>query len=475
MTSTVTTEALLHRDRYDMLVRDGGGGKARVTNEMPTIGDEMNGGEDGDEARRRRPVAEVVQETVSGHTAMRRVFETSELLELILVRVDMQTLLVSAQRASRTWHALIETSPALQRRLFFLPEQRRRRRRRQQRERDTSSADTDTDAATELEPNQRWEREQERVDNPLLKAHFAPFFADPIDPLQLVPAAGDVTLEEALWELDEEIAVPSARAVFRELPLHRLHGEGGGDSAYRRVGASWKRMLTSQPPVTRVGFLRRLGTRNEPEMQIFEPPLPGRRDTGGGCSSSCSSCSSSSAESARGVDASSPPPSSAAATASSPSLSASSSSACGTQGHNKHRCEHHQHKHDLRMGHLYHEVLTRIRWASTAHFQVLAHAQALPRDEFVRRATMPRPWNAVWGDNEEVSGLATAATAATAANDGSGTSTGRAVAGRAALREMHDAGAEVVVVSYRGTSSCCYLGALDLGIQFWGECVAGSR
>lgn len=412
----------------------------RLADGMATKRGKTAGGKEDDEVRR-RAVVETVRE-VSAPTAMQHVLDTSELLELILVHVDMQTLLTSAQRTSRTWHALIATSPPLQRRLFFLPERRRPP------DQNTSNPDDPTTAVTE--PELRRAREEHRVDNPLLVAHFGPFFGDAVDPLQLVPAAGEVTLEEALWELDEEIAVPSARTVFRGLPLHRLHVETGcGDSAYRREGASWKRMLTSQPAVTRVGFLRHPGTRNDPEMQVFEPQaLPHERNTGDRCSSPSSSSSSSSAESSRVSDGSS----------TSSSSSSPPSSACTPEPE-------HEHDHGLRMGHLYHEVLTRVRWADIAKFQVLAYAQALPRDEFVRRATLPRPWSAVWGD-EDASGPGSAA-GSTAAGDGAG----KAV-GRAALREMHDAGAEVVVLSYRSASSC-FMDTWDLGIKFWGECAAG--
>ncbi|KAH6656556.1 hypothetical protein BKA67DRAFT_552310 [Truncatella angustata] len=42
-----------------------------------------------------------------------------ELLEIILLRVDMRTLLVSALRVSMTWHTMITESHRIQRQLFF--------------------------------------------------------------------------------------------------------------------------------------------------------------------------------------------------------------------------------------------------------------------------------------------------------------------------------------------------------------------
>ncbi|KAL4966095.1 uncharacterized protein BDV14DRAFT_171599 [Aspergillus stella-maris] len=54
-------------------------------------------------------------------TAMNRVLNTPELLEMVLVQLDMQTLLTSAQRVCRPWRAFITKSPSLQKILFFTP------------------------------------------------------------------------------------------------------------------------------------------------------------------------------------------------------------------------------------------------------------------------------------------------------------------------------------------------------------------
>ncbi|KAJ9132396.1 hypothetical protein NKR19_g9328 [Coniochaeta hoffmannii] len=51
--------------------------------------------------------------------ASHRVLRTTELLELILLQLPIQDLLVDAQRVSRTWKAVIDSSPALQQALFF--------------------------------------------------------------------------------------------------------------------------------------------------------------------------------------------------------------------------------------------------------------------------------------------------------------------------------------------------------------------
>lgn len=53
---------------------------------------------------------------------MDRVFTTVELLELILLAVDVQTLLTSASRVCQQWNNVIQQSVQLQTALFFRPE-----------------------------------------------------------------------------------------------------------------------------------------------------------------------------------------------------------------------------------------------------------------------------------------------------------------------------------------------------------------
>lgn len=45
----------------------------------------------------------------------------AELLEAVLLELDMRTLLVSAQRVSKHWHAVIKHSPRIQQALFYTP------------------------------------------------------------------------------------------------------------------------------------------------------------------------------------------------------------------------------------------------------------------------------------------------------------------------------------------------------------------
>lgn len=54
-------------------------------------------------------------------TTTKKCLDTPEILEMILARVDMRTLLTSAQRVSRCWSDLISNSPSIQKALFFTP------------------------------------------------------------------------------------------------------------------------------------------------------------------------------------------------------------------------------------------------------------------------------------------------------------------------------------------------------------------
>ncbi|GIC91570.1 F-box domain protein [Aspergillus udagawae] len=53
--------------------------------------------------------------------SQRLVLSTPELLEYVLLYLDVQSLLTSAQRVCRSWTRLIQTSPRLQQALFFKP------------------------------------------------------------------------------------------------------------------------------------------------------------------------------------------------------------------------------------------------------------------------------------------------------------------------------------------------------------------
>jgi hypothetical protein len=129
-----------------------------------------------------------------------------ELFENILLYLHRRTLLTAAQLVSRHWHTTIVHSPALQRALFFQPWPA------------IPSSSPSTAAGKEQQPYPQPEV------NPLLAAAFAMFFD----------------------------GRPFQRDAFELLPF--AHGsEASCHDAFMRVGASWRRMLTCQPPVMRLG------------------------------------------------------------------------------------------------------------------------------------------------------------------------------------------------------------------------------
>lgn len=125
-------------------------------------------------------------------TAKDRVLSMLELLEAILLEVDLLTLLVSGQRVCQKWHALIHTSPSLQQALYFKP-------------------------CTETANNQPMSSYTKS--HPLLIRNFP-------------------NLLQQTWYLPEyALALDLAR-----LPTNKKE-------SFLRKGASWRRMLLSQPPM----------------------------------------------------------------------------------------------------------------------------------------------------------------------------------------------------------------------------------
>lgn len=122
---------------------------------------------------------------------MDRVLGTTELLQLVLLGLDEHTLLVSASLVCHSWHDLIQTSPEIQRVLFFRPERAR----------------AGAPSASRL--------------NPLLKQHFSGFFAD----------------------------TPQDNASFAK---SLKFDNSALEDAFFRPEASWRRMLLQQAPVLRL-------------------------------------------------------------------------------------------------------------------------------------------------------------------------------------------------------------------------------
>lgn len=63
----------------------------------------------------------ILQPGIRTKSAINKVLDTPEMLEMILARIDMRTLLTSAQRVCRSWMDLVTKSPSIQKALFFTP------------------------------------------------------------------------------------------------------------------------------------------------------------------------------------------------------------------------------------------------------------------------------------------------------------------------------------------------------------------
>lgn len=132
-----------------------------------------------------------------------KVFLVTEILEMILLETDMQTLLTSAQRVCRQWSTLIENSADLQCALFFRP------------------------------VKYRLPRGELGIRNPLLADCIWPFFcARHAHRYGAPPVEGGAKIP-----------------TFDPRDIERLF----------REGATWKRMLFQQPPRSCIGLVEKDG------------------------------------------------------------------------------------------------------------------------------------------------------------------------------------------------------------------------
>ncbi|KAI0858836.1 hypothetical protein F4860DRAFT_516486 [Xylaria cubensis] len=136
-------------------------------------------------------------------SAVQTVINIPELLQLILLQCDMRTLLTGARGVSLLWRDIIDSTPAIQKALFFRP-------------------DTRNDGS-------------EAILNPLLTETFSTFFDGSVhdeESFEELPIGGKGPLVDALSLLFDGIVKESSRR-----------------DAFRRKDASWRRMLVRQPPV----------------------------------------------------------------------------------------------------------------------------------------------------------------------------------------------------------------------------------
>ncbi|PSR75749.1 hypothetical protein BD289DRAFT_447443 [Coniella lustricola] len=136
------------------------------------------------------------------------VLDTTELLELVLLELDYQTLLGSCLRVCRRWNELIKTSPQIQRILFYKEEKL-----------PPNTCTTDTTKTTTTTTSQY--PHQHARQNPLIDGKLSTF-------------------------LHKTAATKDSLCI----PKHML--EGGGVMA--RDEASWHDMFVQQPPAHKIGI-----------------------------------------------------------------------------------------------------------------------------------------------------------------------------------------------------------------------------
>ncbi|RDW86946.1 F-box protein [Aspergillus mulundensis] len=175
-----------------------------------------------------------------------------ELLEHILFHLDMQDLLVSAQRVNKHWHATITTSPKLQQALFFRPIS--------QPAKPPIQYPSYPQGQTPLWKRRRSETkpytdELSTTLNPLLVKHFGSEFFN--------TSSGHTANNDNDWVyLDEKMQAPWSVKVGSN--LLRTDETGPAETAFRYPTASWRRMLVSQPPQPGLGYIRSVHDHNTP-------------------------------------------------------------------------------------------------------------------------------------------------------------------------------------------------------------------
>ncbi|OHF03667.1 F-box domain-containing protein [Colletotrichum orchidophilum] len=187
--------------------------------------------------------------------AVETVLAIPELLEYILVQVDMRTLLVSASRVSKTWKAFIDGSPAVQQALFFKP----------------VSMDVSRAVIHGLEdgvfpsiPSQSVMPTHTRgasLINPLLAEKFDKCFfdfgptyscqrrANSFYELPWSKTPNPIQTVQEYWGGWSQVKPP-------ELDEEAARSQDETRRRFTRRGASWRRMLISQPPPPSLGYMR---------------------------------------------------------------------------------------------------------------------------------------------------------------------------------------------------------------------------
>ena len=180
----------------------------------------------------------------------------TEILEAILLRFDMKTLLVSATRVNKTWNQLINTSPQLQQYLFFRP--------------------MTQGVASKLPivpPHLDLGPDDPRL-NPLLVEKFSPCFFDFFT--EHHPYRGSGPFYALPWTNTAQREVKYVRrsrspryGIRKPHPTEESVAlkERQARRHFTRSGASWRRMLMTQPPPQMLGFV---SIRIDPSLRLDE-------------------------------------------------------------------------------------------------------------------------------------------------------------------------------------------------------------
>ncbi|CAG9994540.1 unnamed protein product [Clonostachys byssicola] len=162
-----------------------------------------------------------------------QVFATPELLETILRMVeDMPTMIASAPLVCRAWKNHIDTSPALQRDLFFAQDLK------------TTMSDPDADVSFRL--------------NPLLTQHFGALIKVPLNFDYTRLGSG----EEAMLDIKKLVKTGMSITKYKAQNLRKTglsvnkHKGRSLHDKFSYKGASWRRMLITQPPARKIGLVR---------------------------------------------------------------------------------------------------------------------------------------------------------------------------------------------------------------------------
>ncbi|RGP67668.1 hypothetical protein FSPOR_5857 [Fusarium sporotrichioides] len=157
---------------------------------------------------RRRVKKQPTSQTPVSGAAARQVLGCYELLHHICSFMDIPTLL-HAQLVSQHWHDMISISPLLQQNLY-------------------------------LKPRPSVNPDQPHSFNPLLFKHFEPILKGRMSPYR--------------WDgaLSENILRMSGMSITNMKDGRKIH------KAFTRRGASWRRMLIAQPPITSVGYVSKV-------------------------------------------------------------------------------------------------------------------------------------------------------------------------------------------------------------------------